>query len=123
MRNQFEWILCTPAAAFDNRISALIADSGIHDMAAQEVKEIKQGFSDPLNTTREDVFEFIRENKDDMNKGMYVMMNNSTGIDWSMANCMFVFDVVTPADVMPAYNDYNLEEILEKIQCPTLICD
>jgi len=51
------------------------------------------------------------------------MMNNSTSINWSMANGMFVFDVVTPADVMPAYNDYNLEEILEKIQCPTLICD
>jgi len=111
------------AAAFDNRISALIADSGIYDMAAQEVKEIKQGFPDPQNTTREDVFEFIRENKDDMNKGMYAMMNNSTSMDWSMANGMFVFDVETPADVMLAYNDYNLEGVIENIQCPTLVCD
>lgn len=115
--------LAPRAAVFDHRISALIADSGIYDMAAQEVEEIKQGFPDPQNTTREDVFEFIRENEDDMNKEMYTIMNNSTSMNWSMANGMFVFNVNTPADVMLVYQDYNLEEILDKIQCPTLVCD
>jgi len=51
------------------------------------------------------------------------MMNNSTSMNWTMANGMFVFGVDTPADVMLAYNDYNLQGILEKIRCPTLVCD
>lgn len=115
--------LAPRAAAFDDRVSALIADSGVYDMAAEEVEQFRYGSPDPQNTTRQDVLDFIRENKDYMNADMYARMNNSTSMEWVVTQGMYVFDVESPADVMLIYEDYTLDGILEKIRCPTLVCD
>jgi dipeptidyl aminopeptidase/acylaminoacyl peptidase len=115
--------LAPRAAAFDDRISALIADSGIYDMAADEVNQFRKGSPDPQNITRQDVFDFITENRDYMNEDMYARMNNSTSMDWGVTQGMYVFMVDTPADVMLAYKDYTMEGIIEKIKCPTLVTD
>lgn len=119
----FGGYLAPRAAAFDDRIAALIADGGIYDMAADEVDQFRRGFPDPLNTTRDDVFAYIEENKDEVSEEMYAMMEHSTSMDWAITQGMFVFGVDTPADVMLAYRDYTMEGIIDKIQCPTLVCN
>lgn len=115
--------LAPRAAAFDHRIHALIADSAIYDMALEQVSQFRQGFPDPQNVTRADVFAYIRENKDAVNEDMYARMNNSTSMDWAMTQGMYVFDVPTPADVMLTYEPYTLEGVIDKIQASTLVCD
>ena len=115
--------LAPRAAAFDHRICALIADSAIYDMAHEQVSQFRQGFPDPQNVTREDVFDFIRENKDYINKDMSARMNNSTSMDWAMTQGMYVFGVPTPADVMLTYEPYTLEGVIDKIQASTLVCE
>ena len=111
------------AAAFDNRIHAVIADSAIYDMANEQVSQFRMGFPDPQNVTRADVFDFIRENKDYINEDMYARMNNSTSMDWTMTQGMYVFDVPTPADVMLIYEPYILADVIGNIRAPTLVCD
>jgi hypothetical protein len=119
----FGGYLVPRAAAFDHRISALIADSGIYDMAQGEVDQFRQGSPDAQNLTRQDVFNFIEKNRDLMNKDMYARMNNSTSMEWAITQGMFVFGVDSPVDVMLAYKDYTLEGVIDSIRCPTLACD
>lgn len=115
--------LAPRAAAFDNRISALIADSGIYDMASDMVNQFRQTSPDPDNLTREDVFSYVASERGFMNADMYARMNNSTSTDWMMTQGMYVFRVPTPADVMLIYRDYTLEGVIGEIRCPTLVSD
>lgn len=119
----FGGYLAPRAAAFEPRISALIADSAIYDMAQDEVDQFRVGFPDPQNVTRQDVFDFISENKDEMNEEMYARMNASTSMDWAITQGMYVFMVDSPADVMLAYKNYTMEGIIGQIQSTTLVCD
>ena len=119
----FGGYLAPRAAAFDHRISALIADGGIYDMAQDEVEQFSQGFPDPANVTRDDVFEFIRENKEYVNKDMYTRMNNSSSMDWALTQGMYVFNVDSPADVMLVYQNYTMNGTIDMITCPTLVSD
>jgi len=94
-----------------------------HDMATGEVSQFRYGMPDGQNMTREDVFEFCETDRAELNEEMYSRMRNSTSMDWSLTQGMFVFGVDSPVDVMLAYKDDTMEGVIENIMCPTLVCD
>jgi len=115
--------LAPRAAAFDDRITALIADGGIYDLAAEEIEQFKQGSPELENVTREEFFSYIRESRDEIMGGLYSMMNKSTSMDWEMTQGMYVFGVADPVDVMLAYEDYTLADVIDRITATTLVAD
>ncbi len=119
----FGGYLAPRAATAEHRITALIADSGIIDFAGDEIEQIKMGFPDPANTTRDDVLEFIRENEDEMNRDSYDRMNKSISTRWVFQQGMYTFGVDSPAEMMLAFADYSLDGMLDQITAHTLVCD
>lgn len=119
----FGGYLAPRAATAEHRITALIADSGIIDMAENEVKPIKEGFPDPANTTRSDVLDYIQENQDEMNREIYDQMNKSVSTRWIFQQGMYAFGVDSPAEMMLAFADYSLDGMLDRITAHTLVCD
>lgn len=92
-------------------------------MAADEVSQFRYGMPDGQNMTREDVFDFCETDRAELNEEMYSRMRNSTSMDWSLTQGMFVFGVDSPVNVMLAYKDYTMEGVIENIRFPTLVCD
>ncbi|MDY6793890.1 MAG: alpha/beta fold hydrolase [Actinomycetota bacterium] len=110
----FGGYLAPRAAAFEPRLAACIADGGIFDFMGSRI---------PPGTSREEFAQGVRDNPDDLNKGMEEMMKTNTEMRWAVANGMYTFAASTPAEWMDKCLDYELSGAAEKIRCPTLVID
>jgi len=96
------------AAAFEHRLSALIANSGVFSLV------------DPKKIPPKEV---LIQDAEDVNKELYKKMEKNVSMRWSMNNGMYTFGKKTPAEFVLAYFDYTMEGVAQLIQCPVLIVD
>lgn len=76
-----------------------------------------------LNVTKEQFLNSLLLNPKKFNKYIYDQMKINSTLRWGFSHGMYVFGVDSPAEFVLKAKNYYLEEIPEKIQCPTLIID
>ncbi len=111
----FGGYLAPRSAAFEHRLAGCIANGGIYDFLG--------GFIKKWNTTRKDFFNSARLNPEKFNKYIYDQAKIDPQVRWGISHGMYVFGVKSPADYVLKAEDYYLEGVSEKIQCPTLVID
>lgn len=106
----FGGYLAPRAAAFDQRIKALIANPGLYDFG-QSV----------YNNLPPNLLETYRTNKIKFNEMMDAAIHQDNTASWFFQHAMWVFNAKTPADVMSIVQQYTLKDVANKITCPSLI--
>jgi pimeloyl-ACP methyl ester carboxylesterase len=109
--------LAARAAAFDQRLAAVIAMDGIYDLG-----EISVG---NLPRPREEAERLLRAPADpEIDAALEAIMTSNATVRWGVTRGMFAMGVGTPREFLASYLDYTLADgIAEQISCPTLICE
>jgi len=110
--------LAPRAAAFEKRISALIADDGVYDYGRANL-----GFVPPEQW--DEVVAAIKA-KDalEMDKALEAAMKQSPVAAWALTHGMYCMGAKSPRAYLAAALEFHLRDgIAEKISCPTLVCD
>jgi pimeloyl-ACP methyl ester carboxylesterase len=105
--------LVARAAAFEQRVAALILDDGIHDFHAAFAGSLPPFLGS-----------WIEEGRDDVAVPVLTMLTAvSTNVRWGLRNGLWVFGADSFADLIRRARDYTLEGIAHQIAAPTLIMD
>jgi len=107
--------LAPRAAAFETRLAACIANSGIYDFLGGGIKS--------LGITREKILYMAVNTPEQMNEKLYQAAEFNSEMRWKIYQGMYVFGLKTPAELVLAASKLYLKDIAEKIKCPTLIVD
>lgn len=110
--------LAPRAAAFEKRISALIANDGVYDYGVSNLG--------PVPTGARAVVEAAARAKEspEFDRNLEGVMKTSPTAAWALTHGMFVTGTSTPRAYIAATFAYNLRDgIAEKISCPTLVLD
>ena len=110
----FGGYLAPRAAAFEHRLAACVANGGVYDF---------MGLRRPLDISKKEYVNYLKCNQDEVNKIMAGQMQTSSEMRWAISHGMYVFGAKSPAEFTIMAEDYLLEGIVEKIQCPTLVID
>ncbi len=113
--------LAPRGAAFEPRISALVADAGTYDIGQNLLLNFQEKGGEAANLTEEELQEWLRTDPAEFNEGIRAAMAHDTGTRWLNENGMFVFNESSPARFWVKWMDFSLEGIAEKIRCPTLV--
>lgn len=91
--------LAPRAAAFDNRIAACIAYDGVFNFAAAlpPLAVIEQVIAEPESAP--------------------------TALRWAVLNGLWTLGVSTGQELRDAFADYDLRPVVDRITCPTLVCE
>ena len=114
--------LAPRGAAYEHRISALIADAGTYDVGENLMQNLQKDGGADLNMTKEDLREWLQTDPAEFNDAIRSAMAENTGTRWMNENGMFVFNVSSPALFWAEWMDFSLVGTAEKIRCPTLVC-
>jgi alpha-beta hydrolase superfamily lysophospholipase len=108
--------LAPRAAAFEPRLAALIANTGVYDLAEGKI---------PGKTTaaRKQGQEAMVKELQQVNLELRHKMKEDPGFRWSVDHGMFAFGKKSPGEFVLALADYNLREVAPLIKCPTLVVD
>jgi dienelactone hydrolase len=110
--------LAPRAAAFEKRISALIANDGVYDYGAAN--------TGPVPPEQRPIVERALKAKEapKMDQALATAMQRSTTTAWGITHGMFAMGAATPRAYVAAALDYHLRDgVAEAIACPTLICE
>ena len=102
------------AAAYEHRLGAVIANTGVYDMGAQPGQTMEEA-----QKSREQ----IMADPEATNAWAYNRMKTDVGFRWSVNNGMFTFGKKTPAEFFLATYDYNLIKTAPLIKIPALVVD
>lgn len=97
--------LAPRAAAYEHRLAACVANDGVYSMAL--------AFNPDM----------VSADPDKFNQNFEKMGKANPSLKWGCENGMYVFGVDTPAQVILKLKDFTMEDVAEKIQCPTLILE
>jgi len=114
--------LAPRGAAYEPRISVLIADGGTYDVGQTLLRNLQDGGGADANLTTADLQEWLRTDPAEFNDALRGAMADDTGTRWLNENGMFVFGVTSPAQFWAKWMDFSLEGSAEHIRCPTLVC-
>jgi pimeloyl-ACP methyl ester carboxylesterase len=114
--------LAPRGAAYEHRISALIADGGTYDVGLTVLSIMKEVGGPAANLTEEELQEWLQSDPPGFNEAMRSAMAGDTGTRWLNENGMYVFDAGSPALFWAKWMDFSLEGRAEGIRCPTLVC-
>jgi len=106
--------LAARTSAYEKRIAACILDDGVFNVYDSFVWGYR-------NSPIERIFEGT--NADLINTAMEVTMGFNISARWAYAHGMWVFDAETPFDLLQKSKKFTLENVIDKIQCPTLVMD
>ncbi|MEU4744469.1 alpha/beta fold hydrolase, partial [Actinosynnema sp. NPDC023658] len=108
--------LAPRAAAFDQRVAALICLDGVYDLGEIATSGV------PL--PRAEAERRLRADSDpELDAMMEEVMDAGPMVRWAIEHGMFAMGVDTPRAFGAAYLDYHLRDgIAERITCPTLVC-
>lgn len=108
--------LAPRAAAFEPRLAALIANTGVYDLAEGRI---------PGKTAaeRKQEREAMAKELQQVNLELRQKMKKDPGFRWSMDHGMFAFGKKSPGEFVLALADYNLRDVAPLIKCPTLVVD
>src|SRR5882757_1528857 len=105
--------LVARAAAFDDRIAALILDDGVYDFQTAVA-----GAMPPFVT------QWIAEGNDDAAiPVLSLLMSVNTQVRWALRNGMWVMGTNSPADIPRMFRHYTLAGIADRISAPALVLD
>ncbi len=109
-------VLAPRAAAFEHRLTALIAVDGVYDMGVTVTAHMPGG--------REAAERRLRAAEDpELDAAMEAMMATDPTLRWAFEHGMWATGTATPRAYAAAYLDYHVRDgVAEKIQCPTLVC-
>ncbi|MBP2133966.1 pimeloyl-ACP methyl ester carboxylesterase [Methanomicrobium sp. W14] len=114
--------LAPRGAAYEHRITALIADPGTYDVGETLLKNLQKEGGAAADTTEEDLNKWLQTDPDEFNDAIKGAMAGDTGTRWLNENGMFVFSAGSPAQFWAKWMNFSLAGIAEKISCPTLVC-
>jgi pimeloyl-ACP methyl ester carboxylesterase len=107
--------LAPRAAAFEHRIAACVANSGVYDF---------MGARGPKGMDRNTYFELISSAPEaEFEATLKKQMASSAQMSWALKHGMYVFQAKNIKDYFLKAKDYYLGGIAQQIQCPTLITD
>ncbi|MDG5854985.1 alpha/beta hydrolase family protein [Clostridium beijerinckii] len=111
----FGGYLAPRAAAFEHRLAACIANSGIYDFLG--------GGINGLGLTREQILTIAEKDPETLNNKLYQITKKSPEFRWKISQGMYVFGCSMPAEFVIAAGKYLMKGIAENIKCPTLVVD
>lgn len=103
------------AAAFDHRIAACVANSGIYDFF--------EGVMGEKAKSPEFMAFLSEENAAAFNAHVNEMIKDNLGIWWKIKNGLYTFQLESPQQLINAYRSFTLKDCVSQIACPVLICD
>ena len=113
--------LAPRGAAYEPRISALVADAGTYDVGMDLLKGMKKGGGPLANMTEKELQEWLLTDPAVFNNEIRQAMAQDTGTRWLNENGMYVFNASSPALFWAKWMDMTMEGSAEKIRCPTLV--
>lgn len=110
----FGGYLAPRAAAFEHRLAACVANTGVYDF---------MGFRRPTGISRDDFYRLIANLPEaEFRKEIQKIMQDKQA-SWAFRHGVFVFGAKSYRDFLLKTKDYYLEQLAERIECPTLIVD
>ncbi len=113
--------LAPRGAAYEPRITALIADGGTYDVGQNLLAGMKRGGGPFANMTEKELQEWLKSDPKEFNDGIREAMEKSTFTRWLNEQGMFAFNKSSPALLWADYMDFSLVGRAENIRCPTLV--
>ncbi len=111
--------LAPRAAAFEKRVSALVANDGVYDYGVANL-------GGPMPPKQRAAVEaaFTAKESPEIDRKLQEMMHASPIAAWALTHGMFVTGTSSPRAYVAATLSYHLRDgIAEKISCPTLVLD
>lgn len=108
--------LAARAAAFEKRIVNCILNDGVFDVYMAFARNYPKPITDIVEqniTSRSEVIDSVIE----------TTMGLLTGARWAYAHGMWVFGVASPFDLLRKIMEYTLKNIINKIECQTLVLE
>jgi pimeloyl-ACP methyl ester carboxylesterase len=114
--NSMGGLLAPRAAAFDDRIAAVIALDGVYDLG--DISTSSLPFDRAESERR------LRAPEDpELDAVLEKVMAAEPMVRWAIRHGMYAMGSATPREFCAAYLDYTLAGgIAEKVTCPTLVC-
>lgn len=110
----FGGYLAPRAAAFEHRLAACIADGGVFNYLESMVP--------PAMTARE-LLDVIRDDPEGFDRGAREAAAADTTLKWGLDNGLFTFKASSPSDYFLKCSEYTLENVADRISCPTLVVE
>jgi esterase/lipase superfamily enzyme len=110
----FGGYLAPRAIAFEHRIKACIANSGVYDFNASILQRISPDIEEILSDENESKI---------LDQEMRQAMNQSIEIGWAVGHGMYVFGAKTPSDYFRMLHPYTLKGVAPLIKCKMLVID
>jgi pimeloyl-ACP methyl ester carboxylesterase len=105
--------LVARAAAFDDRVAALILDDGIYDFHAAMAGALPPFLSQWIDDGNDDAAVPV----------LSLLMSVNTQTRWALRNGMWVMGTNSPADIPRMFRHYTLAGIADRITAPALVLD
>ena len=113
--------LAPRGAAYEPRITALVADAGTYDVGQNLLNGLKKSGGPFANMTESELQEWLETDPAEFNNEIYRAMAQDTGTRWLYEHGMYVFNATSPALFWAKWMDMTMEGSAEKIRCPTLV--
>jgi pimeloyl-ACP methyl ester carboxylesterase len=111
-------VLAPRAAAFEKRISALVANDGIYDFGVTQLAAV------PPDQREAFIAAVNQKEAPELDRKIVAALNSSPGAKWGGDQAGFVMGESTPHAVVAKMLKFNLRDgIAEQISCPTLVLD
>jgi len=104
------------AVAYEKRISACILNDGVFDV----LNSFTRGFPKPFTDIIE---QDIRSKSEVVDTAIEVSMELVTGARWAYTHGMWVFGATSPFELLRKTMDYTLKDIINRIECQTLVLE
>lgn len=109
-------VLAPRAAAFEKRISALVANDGVYDFGATQLASI------PPDQRESFIAAVNRKDAPELDRRIVESMKSSPTSKWAGEHAGFVMGESTPHGIVAKILKFNLRDgIAEQISCPTLV--
>jgi pimeloyl-ACP methyl ester carboxylesterase len=105
--------LVARAAAFDDRVAALILDDGIYDFHAAMAGALPPFLSQWIDDGNDDVATPV----------LSLLMSVNTQVRWALRNGMWVMGTDSPAELPRMFRKYTLAGVADRITAPALVLD
>jgi pimeloyl-ACP methyl ester carboxylesterase len=107
--------LAPRAAAFEHRIAALVANSGVYDF---------MGDRGPEGMNRNEFYNLISSyTESEVDDILKEQMSSDVQVNWALKHGLYVLKAKSFRDLLLKSKDYYMGGIAQKIKCPTLITD
>lgn len=105
-------MLAARAAAFEHRLAALFLIDGFYDMASTPVFPGAQAMVQKLPNADDATLHAVTKNP-----------QIPTTLRWALSHCRWAFNVKSPVELLDKLRCFTVADVVQDIECPTLVCD